>query len=67
MCDGVFRQMVLWPLGLSRPSPVRGRQRGFGSWPRFIVIVRACRVTVGARAQVVTGSRAWSPSARRRW
>jgi hypothetical protein len=48
MCDGVFRQMVLWPLGLSRPSPVRGRQRGFGSWPRFIVIVRACRVTVGA-------------------
>ena len=58
MCDGGFRQMRLRPLGLSRPSPVRGRQQGFGSWPRFIVIVRACRVTVLRAAQVATGSRA---------
>src|SRR5450432_848110 len=28
MCDGVFRQMVLWPLGLSRPSPVKGSAAG---------------------------------------
>ena len=28
MCDGVFRQMVLWPLGLSRPSLVKGSAAG---------------------------------------
>ena len=36
MCDGVFGQMVLRPLILSRPSPGMGRQQSAGSWPRFI-------------------------------
>ena len=36
MCDGVFRQVVVRPLGLSGRSPEKGRQQGVGSWPRFI-------------------------------
>jgi hypothetical protein len=37
MCDGVFRQMVVRPLILSRRFPVRGRQESVGSRPRVIV------------------------------
>jgi len=36
MVDGVFRQMVLRPLSLSRPYPGKGWQEAAGSWPRFI-------------------------------
>ena len=40
----------LRPLGLSRPFPAgRGRQQGFGNWPRFVVDRWACRVTGGVR------------------
>ncbi len=48
MCDRVFRQMGCGRSVFLGRLPCRGRQQGLGSWPRFIVIVRACRVTVGA-------------------
>jgi hypothetical protein len=58
---------ALRPLSLARPFPERrGRQRGFGNWPRFIDDRWACRVTACV-VQMVTGSSAWSPRPRSTW
>ena len=45
MCDGVFRQMVLRPLGLSRPSP------GVGSAAECRELAAVHRVMVGLAAR----------------